>query len=172
MPTNFPQYPGAPNPLLLNDLLPDGKHGLQLKDSFTPDPEHLWSYGSHPHATAAEMEQFKAMLVRNRGSFAYSMNDLPGYNGDPVDVEMVDDLPIVSPPRQYSYLEREIRDEKCNELKAAGMIEPADPHNPYASCPTMPAKKDEHGNWVERRFCVDYRMVNAKQKTLDRKSVV
>jgi hypothetical protein len=29
----------------------------------------------------------------------------------------------------------------------------------------MPAKKDEHGNWVERRFCIDYRQINAACKT-------
>jgi hypothetical protein len=67
-------------------------------------------------------------------------------------VELVDDLPIVSKPRQYSQLEIEIREEKCQELLAAGFIESAIPLNKYASCPTMPAKKNELGEWTERRF--------------------
>ena len=49
-------------------------------------------------------------------------------------------------------LEAEIRDEKCEELRETGFIELADPRNFYASCPTMPAKKDEQGEWRERRF--------------------
>jgi hypothetical protein len=43
-------------------------------------------------------------------------------------------------------------EEKYKELLDAGFIAPADPHNKYASCPTMPAKKNELGQWVERRF--------------------
>jgi hypothetical protein len=151
-PEGFPNYPGAVNPLQLDDLLPEGRRYAQLKDSYTQDEEHKWSYGNHPDATAEQQEQLKAMLLRNKQAFAYSMNELPGYQGERVSVQMVHDKPIISKPRQYSKLEEQIRDEKCEELQQAGFIEPADPRNPYASCPTMPAKKNERGEWVERRF--------------------
>jgi hypothetical protein len=52
-------------------------------------------------------------------------------------------------------------------LLDAGFIKVADPHSQYASACTMPAKKDEHGNWVERRFCIDYRQLNVACKTLN-----
>ena len=113
-----------------------------------------------------QQEQLKNMLIANKAAFSYSMQDLPGYSGDKVTVEMVHDKPIVSKPRQYSRLEEEIREEKCKELQEAGFIEPAAKTNSYASCPTMPAKKDETGEWVERRFCVDYRLLNAATKTM------
>jgi hypothetical protein len=138
--------------LQIDDLLPDGKQYRQLKDSYVVDEEHKWSYGSHPQATDSEMEQLKAMLVSNKAAFAYSMKELPGYTGDLVSVEMVDDLPIISPPRRYSKVEQAICDDKCHELKDADFIEPADIHNKYASCPTMPGKKDELGQYTERRF--------------------
>ena len=137
----FPNYPGAVNPLQLDDLLPDGKRFRQLKDSYTVDEEHKWSYGAHPQVSEGELARVKDMLVRNKGAFAYSMHDLPGYNGPPVEIHLVHDKPIISKPRSYSQLEEKIRDEKCEELWEAGFIELADPYNPYASCPTMPAKK-------------------------------
>jgi len=137
-----------------------------LKESYTQDPEHKWSYGNHPEASSEEMEQLKQMLVSNKQSFSYSMQDLPGYTGEPVSVELVDDKPIISPPRRYSQLEKQIMEEKCIELRDAGFIELADPLNKYASCPTMPAKKNEVGEWVERRFAIDYRAINAKTKTM------
>ena len=148
----FPSYPGAVDPLKLDDLLPDGRRFSQLKDAYTVDEEHKWAYGNHPAATKQQQQRLKAMLVRNRQAFAYSMQELPGYQGERVSVQLVHDKPIISKPRQYSKLEEQIRDEKCEELRDAGFIEPADPRNPYASCPTMPAKKNEQGEWTERRF--------------------
>lgn len=148
----FPSYPGAVNPLQLDDLLPDGQQFKPMKDSYTPDPDHKWSYGQHPDMNPNQLQQLKDMLVRNKAAFAYSMQELPGYTGTPVSVKLVHDRPIISKPRQYSRLENEIRDEKCQELLDAGFIELADSRNPYASCPTMPAKKNELGEWTERRF--------------------
>jgi len=155
--SGFPTYPGAVDPLQLDDLLPEGRRSNRLKDAYTKDEEHGWSYGNHPDATPEHQAWFKDMLVRNKAAFAYSMKELPGYTGDPVSIKLVHDKPIISKPRQYSRLEEEIREEKCVELKEAGFIEPADPRNPYASCPTMPAKKNEQGEWVERRYSIDYR---------------
>jgi hypothetical protein len=152
VPSQFPAYPGAADPLQLEDLLPDGQQFSAAKDSYAPDPEHKWSYGQHPQMSDSQQQQLKAMLLRNKGAFAYSMKELPGYTGDRISVELVHDKPIISKPRPYSKLEAEIRDEKCEELREAGFIELANPRNAYSSCPTMPAKKDEQGEWRERRF--------------------
>jgi hypothetical protein len=111
-PSQFPAYPGAADPLQLEDLLPDGQQFSAAKDSYAPDPEHKWSYGQHPQMADSQQQQLKAMLLRNKGAFAYSMKELPGYTGDLISVELVHDKPIVSKPRPYSKLETEIRDEK------------------------------------------------------------
>ena len=150
--SGFPTYPGAIDPLQLDDLLPEGQQFSANKDSYEADPEHKWSYGQHPLMSPEQKQRLKKMLLRNKDAFAYSMKELPGYQGEPVSVKLVHDRPIVSKPRQYSKLEGDIRDEKCQELLDAGFIEPADLRNPYASCPTMPAKKNELGEWRERRF--------------------
>ena len=158
---SFPQYPGSVDPLQLDDLLPDGKQFKQLKDSYEKDEEHGWSYGRHPDVSEEQLSRLKLMLLQQKSVFAYSLRDLPGYNGGEITFELMHGNPIITPPRRYSLLEQQIQDEKCQELLDAGFIELADPHNRYASACTMPAKKDEHGNWVERRFCIDYRQINA-----------
>jgi hypothetical protein len=151
-PSSRQSYPGAVDPLQLNDLLPDGPQRSPAADSYTVDEEHKWSYGNHPAMTEEQLQQLKAMLIRTKQAFAYSMAELPGYNGPQVSMQLVHDRPIISKPRTYSQQELAILNEKCEELRAAGFIEPAHPLNKYASCPTMPAKKNELGEWVERRF--------------------
>ena len=162
---SFPQYPGSVDPLQLDDLLLDGKQFHPLKDIYVKDEEHGWSYGRHPEVNEEQLSRMKQMLLQQKAAFAYSLRDLPGYNGEEVAFELTHGNPIITPPRRYSQLEQEIQDEKCKELLDAGFIELANPHNRYASACTMPAKKDEHGQWVERRFCIDYRQINTACRT-------
>jgi len=162
---SFPSYPGAVDPLQLDALLPDGNQVNPVKDQYIKDEEHKWSYGRHPDVTDEQRAELRAMLVTNKAAFAYSMKELPGFKGPPVTFELTHADPIITPPRRYSQLEQEIQDEKCQELLDAGFIAKADPHCRYASACTMPAKKDENGNWVDRRFCIDYRLINAACKT-------
>jgi hypothetical protein len=54
-------------------------------------------------------------------------------------------------------------DEHCAELRDSGIIEPA-PTSEYVSAPVMPAKKDENGEWTQRRFCIDMRQINQRTK--------
>ena len=162
----FPEHPGSVSPLQLEDLLPDGKQTSQLKEAYVKDEQHGWSYCQHPEAAAAQLDRFRQMLAGQKAAFAYSMAELPGYTGGKVRIELVHDKPIITPWRRYSRLEEAIQQEKCEELQQAGLIEPADPLNRYASAATMPAKKDEHGQWVERRYCIDMRAVNAATKPL------
>ncbi|PNH01022.1 hypothetical protein TSOC_013120 [Tetrabaena socialis] len=49
---------------------------------------------------------------------------------------------------------------KCIELRDAGIIKPSTSAH-YALNHTMPAKKDEEGNWTDSRFCCDARPLNA-----------
>jgi len=101
------------------------------------------------------------MLVNHKQAFAYSLKELPGYNGPPISIQMVDpDKPIQARQRQYSKLESDIRDSKCQELQEVGFISEIPTTNPWSSNPTMPAKKDADGNWTDHRFCINYIRVN------------
>lgn len=50
-------------------------------------------------------------------------------------------------------------------MEEAGIIIPAPPYTQYASEVTMPAKKDPTGAVTDKRFCVDYRPLNAASIT-------
>ena len=118
-------------------------------------------WGNHPEATEAQLKMLKEAVVACKGAFAYSPTDMPGYKGVPVSITLDTDQPIFSKARRYSSMEAQIRDDKCKEQYDAGIIGPCNTTR-YASCPTMPGKKDSDGNWTERRFCVDYRKVNSR----------
>jgi len=49
------------------------------------------------------------------------------------------------------------------DLLAAGLVELS--HGEYASATIMPAKKDVHGNYTDRRMCGDYRPINWQTKS-------
>ena len=106
------------------------------------------------------------LLERKSTCFAYALKDLTGYHGldGPLRIELTTDDAIIQKLRRYSPAEQEIRDEKCIELRDANIITRAPPSCKYACCPTMPAKKNAEGDWVDRRFCIDYRPVNDKTK--------
>jgi len=146
----------------LDQLTPDGVAELPPGATYTKDEEHGWFYGQALGVSTDQMQQFKDMLLQHKGAFAYSMKELPGYNGPPAEFTMVPNARAFHKRRQYSPLEKEIQEEKCAELLEAGFIIERDTRSDFAACPTMPAKKDELGHWTDRRFCQDYRDVNTQ----------
>ena len=160
------------NPALAHfpiDLLePDGERELPAGASYVKDEEHLWSYGCIPEVTAEQMGRLKALLVQRKGSFAYSLGDLPGYTGPSAEFIMKPGARAFCKARQYSPLEEQIRDEKLTEQHDVGFILERDTRSDFAACPTMPGKKDADGNWTDRRLCQDYRWVN-QQMVADHK---
>jgi hypothetical protein len=60
-------------------------------------------------------------------------------------------------------MERALIQARCQDLLAARLVEKS--HGEYASAIVMPAKKDVHGNWSERRMCGDYRPINRQTKS-------
>ena len=97
------------NPALMHfpmDMLePDGERELPAGASYVKDEEHLWSYGSIPEATVEQMGRLKALLVQRKGSFAYSLDELPGYTGPPAEFMMKPGARAFCKPRQYNPLE-------------------------------------------------------------------
>jgi hypothetical protein len=128
------------------------------------DPEHSWIYGGHPELTAERKAALRNLLIDNKGAFAYSLSELPGYSGElgQVHIHMRDDRPIWSPPRRFSPLEMEIGREKVGEMLEAGIVSEISTLNAkHASGVTMPAKKAPDGSWSDKRFCIDLRRHNA-----------
>ena len=153
---------------VLDSLGPEGQKELPDGVSYEKDKEHLWSVGKIEGVSAVEMQQLREVLIQRKGTFAYSMKELPGYNGPPAEFQMVPNARAFHKPRNYSPLEEQIRDEKLQEQYDAGIIEEADTRSDFAACPTMPAKKDADGNWTDRRLCIDYRDANSQMITDNR----
>ena len=150
----------------MDPFTPEGPDQDNPSTQYQKDPDHGWVFGMHPNMTSVHQQQLQELLVRNKGQFAYSMNDLTGYIGQhpPFTIELTDDKPTISAHRKYSPAEVAIRTEKREELTAAGICVPAPKGCKWASSPTMPAKKNAAGEWAEKRFCQDYRPVNDKTK--------
>jgi hypothetical protein len=96
------------------------------------------------------------------------MADLDRLKGPGIRIDLAVDAPIFRRPYRYSDMERALIQARCQDLIEAGLVENS--YSEYASATVMPAKKDVHGNWSERRMCGDYRPVN-RQTKLDRDSM-
>lgn len=154
-------YPGQVDPLLLDDLLPDGVTAGVTAQACVQDPDHGYSYGDVALAHPEQLQQLQGVLQECAGVFAATLQDLPGYVGSDgkypgAEIPLDTDERLFDPPRRYNPLQPQIQDEKCGELHDVGFISEVPTTNPYASNCTMPAKKDANGEWVEKRFCVDY----------------
>lgn len=141
--------------------MPDGEQEVLLHPGYEKDEEHQWIWGNHPDFTPMQRELFKAELIKRRQSFAYSLADLHGYVGVLGDftIPLEHDQDIRQKPRRMSAKEQEIVEAKCKELLQAGFITPCT-STKYAQNVVVAAKKDEHGNWTDYRFCIDYRPIN------------
>jgi len=146
----------------VTSTLPDGLQSLVPDKMFEKDPVHGWTWGCHPDLTPTQSQALRDLVASHKSCFAYSMKDITGYTGKagPFRITLTTDQPIFCKPRRYSLLEQQIADEKCTELLEAGIITPAPIDTQFAAAATMPAKKDVHGNYTDKRFCIDYRQLN------------
>jgi hypothetical protein len=143
---------------------PTGAEGVVPLPEYTKDTEHGWIWGNHPGTTPEQRAALRNEVLSCKSAFAYSLQDLgTGYQGDvaPMEIRLKPGSHFYTPPRRYSELDKQIRDEKCHELRDAGFIRKLDPPVEFASAPVLAAKKDANGVWSERRFCIDYRAANA-----------
>jgi hypothetical protein len=74
---------------VLEPFEPEGHKELPEGVVYERDEEHLWSFGKVEGVIAAEMQQLREVLVNRKSAFAYSMKELPGYNGPPAEFQMV-----------------------------------------------------------------------------------
>jgi hypothetical protein len=135
-------------------------------EQYQKDPEGGWVWGNHREATAEQMQQMKDMIRSHKECFAYSMAELPGYK-DPVSIGSYSGAPAYCRPKQYSPVEKQIIQQKGEELRDAGVIVQLPLDNAFAARPTIAAKKDaETGEWTDHRFCVNYIRQNQNTVTV------
>jgi hypothetical protein len=73
-------------------------------------------------------------------------------------IELASDMPIFCRPYRFSDMDRDLIQNRTLDLLEAGLVELS--HGEYASTTVMPAKKDVHGNYTNRRMCGDYHPIN------------
>jgi hypothetical protein len=103
------------------------------------------------------------MLLARQHIFTRDSRDLPGYSGPegPASVTLKHTNRIFELPRRLSEAQREVQNEHCDELLAAGIIAKSPPtSNQYAANNHFPPKKDENGTWCTSRFVTDFRRLN------------
>jgi hypothetical protein len=98
-----------------------------------------------------------------RSCFAFSMKELGALIGLGIRIELASNTPIFCLPYRYSDMERDPIRSRTLDLLEAGLVELS--HGECASTTVMPAKKDVHGNYTNRRMCGDYRPINRQTKS-------
>ena len=157
-------------PTPMTSFVPDGPAVTPPEPKFTKDPNGGWVIGHHPEASDQFPERLNALLTeRKHQCFSYSMSELPGYCGDmgPMRIVLKDDhnpSKLFQRGRRHSALEETIINEKCTELREAGIIERCPDSVAVAHNTVLPSKKALDGTWTDKRFCIDYRPINSQTK--------
>ena len=141
-------------------FLPEGAAVTPAESRYTVDPDTQVPMGDHPQASQAAKDAMRELCRKYKDrSFSYSINDLPGYTREEVSLQVISEQAAFTRPRWQSALQKEVTQQKCEEMLEAGIIEPA-PRSKYASAVVVAAKKGPDGQWTDKRFCVDLRMIN------------
>ncbi len=122
------QGPSGPG---VND--PAGRQELPLHSSFEKQPGG-WTLCRHPEAAPGDLERLQQLVAAfdvpgAQGLFARSLQDLSGYRGGcpPVEINLGHDRSIYEHPRRHTPAEYAIMDQKCEQLREAGLIVRAPP---------------------------------------------
>ena len=148
----------------VGSFTPEGHSAAAAYQRYQKDSDGGWIWGNSSlfdsHTSQSLRETVRA---RKAMSFAYSMEELPGYSGDqgPFTLDLDTERPIVQPPRRYSPKEKEVIVQKTAELMKAGIVREHTGATVCAVNPVIAAKKDpDTGMWTDHRMAQDYRPVN------------
>jgi hypothetical protein len=127
-----------------------------IKDTWKP------TVGLEDGAEVVEEQRFLQKYV---DCFAFGLHDLGILKGQEVRINLTDDASIYCKPYKYNDVEHKMIQAHTKELVEAGLVELAPPDCEYASAMVVPSKKDNYGNWTEKRMCGDYRRINKFTKS-------
>jgi hypothetical protein len=128
---------------------------MALSSSSNVSTKETWEPLMGPKLTRGKRQQLTQFLRTYRSCFAFSMKELGALIGLNIWIELASDTPIFCRPYRYSDMERDLIRSRTLDLLEAKLVELS--HGEYASTTVMPAKKDVHGNYTNRRMCGDYR---------------
>ena len=106
------------------------------------------------------------MLENNVDRFAFSMEDIEPFRGEPMQLDLNSGKPIFLPPYKLGQVEWDFVEGQCDKLERLGFIRRSK-QSKYASATVVVRKKDGEGNHIDFRQCGDYRPLNM-DTTLDR----
>ena len=106
------------------------------------------------------------MLEDNQDRFAYFLEDIEPFKGEPMEIPLNSDRVIFRPTHKLGQVEWDFVGAQCEKLAALGFIQRST-QSLYASATVVVRKNDEAGNYTDFRQCGDYRPINA-ESTLDR----
>jgi hypothetical protein len=131
-----------------------------MASSFFPSvsTEETWEPSMGPKLTRGERQRLTKFLSAYRSCFAFSMKELGPLIRPSIQIELASDMPIFHRPYRYSDMEKDLIRNWTLDLLEAGLVELS--HGEYASAIVMPAKKDVHGNYTNRRMCGNYHPIN------------
>ena len=92
-----------------------GDEAAAPHDRYVKDAEGKYIWGGHPDMSTDEWSDFQAMVKAHQSAFAYSMQDLTGYNGvaGPYTIKLKDGVhSVFRPTRRYSAVETQVLMEK------------------------------------------------------------
>ena len=145
---------------MMDTYNPGGVPSVVWEAQYVKDEKGGWVWGNHREASKQQRAAMQTMVRKHKHAFAYSLSDLPGYTV-PVSVGDFMGKPAYSRPKQYSPAETKVIREKFEELRDAGLIRKVGRDNPFASRPTVAAKRDATtGEWTDHRFCINYVALN------------
>jgi hypothetical protein len=126
--------------------------------SFSVSTKETWEPLMGPKLTGGERQRLTQFLRAYRSCFAFNMKELGALIGPGIQIELASDTPIFHRPYRYSNMERDLIRNRTLDLLEVGLMELS--CGEYGSATIMPAKKDVHGNYMDRRMCGDYHPIN------------
>jgi hypothetical protein len=136
---------------------------MASSSSSSVSTKETWEPLIGPKLTGGKRQQLMQFLRAYRSCFAFSMKELGALIGPGIRIELASDTLIFRRLYRYSDMERDLIRSWTLDLLEARLVELS--YGEYASTTIMPAKKDVHGNYTDRRMCGNYCPINWQTKS-------